>query len=92
MSGSVATRGSGCAAQMEFASHSVIVMYLPLTAHDMSSVRLADIRKDISRRLSLVTCDMEGAARDELIESMSHLRYASERQIMRDALATLSDD
>lgn len=67
MSASVATRTRPSVAPIDFASHSVVVMYLPLTAHDMSSVRLADIT-DISRRSSPVTCDMVGAVRSEVIE------------------------
>ncbi len=67
MSVSVATRSRPGVAPIDFASHSEVVLYLPLTAHDMLSDRLADIT-DISRRSSLVTCDMEGAVRNEVIE------------------------
>jgi hypothetical protein len=63
----------------------MVVMRLPLTALELRSFRFAEIRADIGGRLAVVTKDMQGADRDELIERMARLQFTSERRAIREA-------
>lgn len=62
-------------------------MHIPLTHLELSSDRLAEIRTDITSRLTCVTQDMQTAACDALMESMSHLQYAAELAVLREMAA-----
>jgi hypothetical protein len=68
-------------------SFSWLIMYLPLSAFDLRSVRMAEIRLDIGGRLVVVTKDMERTDCAELIERMAHVQFSSERKAIVDAAA-----
>jgi hypothetical protein len=60
------------------ASHTKELMYLPLSDDDKRSVRLADIRIDLSDRLLFVSKHMSSSAYDAMVDDIAVLQYKSE--------------